>query len=106
MVDPIVDTKPLKDYAIATEAEPHCSIVHLPVAANNFELKPSLIGIVKHDQFWGLHSKNPNLHLFIFVDNCGTVKANGVDQNAIWLRLFPFSLRDRARAWLQSLPAN
>nr|ABD63156.1 Retrotransposon gag protein [Asparagus officinalis] len=29
---------------------------------------------------------------------------NGVSDDAIKLRLFPFSLRDKARAWLQSLP--
>ena len=47
MVDPIVDTKPLKDYVIPTEEEPHCSIVHPPIAANIFELKPSLICIMQ-----------------------------------------------------------
>ena len=35
-----------------------------------------------------------------------TIKANGVSQDAIRLCLFPFSLRDRAWAWLQSLPSN
>lgn len=36
MVDPIVDTKPLKDYVIPTGEEPHCSIVHQPIAAKYF----------------------------------------------------------------------
>lgn len=34
------------------------------------------------------------------------MKANGVNPKAIRLRLFPFSLRDRVRAWLQYLPSN
>ena len=49
---------------------------------------------------------DPNLHLSLFVQYADTVKANGVNPEAIRLRLFPFSLRDRARAWLQSLPSN
>ncbi|XP_050916627.1 uncharacterized protein LOC127131756 [Lathyrus oleraceus] len=73
---------------------------------NYFKLKPSLIDMVQQNQFDGLPSKNLNLHLSIFVDKCGTVKANGVEQNAIRLRLFPFSLRDRVWDWLQSVPTN
>ena len=49
MVEPIVNTKPLKDYTIPIEDELHCSIVHPPIAANNFELKPTLIAMVQQD---------------------------------------------------------
>lgn len=53
--------------------------------------------MVQQNQFSGLPSENPNLHLSIFIDNYGTDKANGVDQNTTRLRLFPFSLRGSAR---------
>ena len=33
-------------------------------------------------------------------------KVNDVPDDAIRLRLFPFSLKDRAREWLNSLPAG
>lgn len=89
MANPI-GTKPLKDYVIPTKEEPNYSIEHPLIATNNFELKPFLIGMVQQNQFVGLPSKNMSLHLFIFVDNCGTVKANDVDQNPILLHLFPF----------------
>ena len=46
MVELVVNTKPLKDYVIPTEEEPHFSIVHPLIVENNFELKPSLIGMV------------------------------------------------------------
>lgn len=62
--------------------------------------------MVQQNQFLGMPSENPNLHLSIFVDNYGTVKANGILQNVICLRLFPFSLRDPVQVWLQSLLAN
>ena len=36
MVDSVVNTKPLKDHVIPTKEGPHFSIVHPPIAANNF----------------------------------------------------------------------
>ncbi|XP_020272344.1 uncharacterized protein LOC109847526 [Asparagus officinalis] len=47
---------------------------------------------------------SPTTHSSIFLEYCDTLKMNGVSDDAIKLRLFPFSLRDKARAWLQSLP--
>ncbi|XP_062116773.1 uncharacterized protein LOC133830740 [Humulus lupulus] len=41
-----------------------------------------------------------------FLELCATFKFNGVSDDAIRLRLFPFSLRDRAKSWLISLQAN
>ena len=39
----------------------------------------------------------------MFLEICDTVKMNGVTEDTIRLRLFPFSLRHKARGWLQSL---
>src|ERR1051325_7098209 len=68
--------------------------------------RPLKDSAVQQNQFSGAPTDDPNLHLSVFVQYADTVKANGVNPEAIRLRLFPFSLRDRARAWLQSLPAN
>lgn len=46
-----VDSNPLKDYGVPTDKEPYGKIVHRPLEANNFELKPSLIGMVPQNQF-------------------------------------------------------
>ena len=98
--------RPLKSYAIPSQDEPHNSIAAPAIEANNFELKPSLLSAVQQNQFSGNPTDDPNLHLSVFLQYADTVKANGVSTEAIRLRLFPFSLRDRARAWLQSLPSN
>ncbi|XP_062117695.1 uncharacterized protein LOC133831427 [Humulus lupulus] len=37
---------------------------------------------------------------------CQTFKMNGFNDDAIRLRLFPFSLREQAKSWLVSLPPN
>ena len=68
------------------------------VDANNFELKPSLIQMVQsNDQFRGTGDEDPTMHLTNFQELCGTLKMNGVTDDAIKLRLFPFSLRDKAK---------
>jgi len=46
------------------------------------------------------------MHLRNFLAKCDAVKLNGVSTDVIRLRLFPFSLRDRARDWLQNKELN
>lgn len=40
------DNRPLKDYVVPTDEQQYCSLVHHPKGANNFEIKPPLIGMV------------------------------------------------------------
>ena len=70
------------------------------INANNFELKPALINMVQQNQYGGLAHEDPNIHLATFLEICDTVKMNGITEDAIQMRLFPFSLRDKAQGWL------
>ncbi|XP_050896616.1 uncharacterized protein LOC127103395 [Lathyrus oleraceus] len=97
---------PLKYYVVPSQEEPHNNIVAPSINQNDFELKPSMLSVVQQNQFLGSPTDDPNLHLSMFVQYADTVKENGVSPEAIRLCLFPFSLRDRARAWIQSLPSN
>lgn len=56
-------------------------------------------------QFGRLPNNNSNDHLMNFLKICDTFKY-GVTDNAIRLRLFPFTLRDKATSWLHSLPSG
>ena len=76
------------------------------INANNFELKPALINMVQNNQFGGRPTDDPHAHLRMFLDYSWTCKMNGVPEDAIHLRLFPFSLRDRAKSWYDNLLPN
>ena len=59
--------------------------------------------MVQQQKFGGSPSEDPNGHLLNFLHLCGTIKMSGVDHNVIKLKLFPFSLRDKARNWFHNL---
>ncbi|KAL5565417.1 hypothetical protein UlMin_028581 [Ulmus minor] len=98
-----VPNRALKDYSIPNVGV--SSIQRPPIQANNFEIKPAIIQMIQNSvQFGGLANDDPNLHIANFLEICDTFKHNGVTDDAIRLRLFPFSLNSKAKAWLTSLP--
>ena len=70
------------------------------------EINAALLNLVMKDQFAGLPSEDAATHLNSFVDLCDMQKKKDVDNDIVKLKLFPFSLRDRAKAWFSSLPKN
>ena len=74
------------------------------IGANNFELKLALITMVQQHQYTGHPSEDPNEHMKRFMRMEKTIKLNGVRHVVIKLQLFPFSLRDAASIWFESLP--
>ena len=60
--------------------------------------------MVQQNQFTGHPTEDPNEHLGRFLRMANTVKLNGVRPEVIKLHLFPFSLRDIAATWYESLP--
>ena len=87
----------LKDYVRPVVNENNSSIRRQTINANNFKLRPVLISMLQQAQFGGSPLDDPNIHLAMFLEICNTVKMNGVTKDTIRLRLFPFSLRDKAR---------
>ena len=99
--------KSLRDYAVPQVDVIQTSIVRPAIRANNFELKPAIIQMVQTSvQFGGFLLDDPNDHIVNFLEICDTFKFNGVSIDAIRLRLFPFSLQDKAKNWLNSLPSG
>jgi hypothetical protein len=58
------------------------------------------------EQFFGASTDDAAAHLNNFVELCEMQKYKDVDGDIIKLKLFPFSLRGRAKDWLLSLPRN
>ncbi|KAG7557020.1 Retrotransposon gag domain [Arabidopsis suecica] len=79
-------------------------IVPPPVQNNNFEIKSGLIAMVQSNKFHGLPMEDPLDHLDEFDRLCSLTKFNGVSEDGFKLRLFPFSLGDKAHQWKKSLP--
>ena len=99
---PITNT--MEDFWRPIIQEEYSAIRQSTVDANNFELKLALITMVQQHQFTGHPIEDPNEHLGRFLIMANTVKLNGVRLEVIKLHLFPFSLRDIAATWYESLP--
>ena len=83
--------------------EEYSAVRQPPIEANNFEMKPALITMVQQNLFIRHLSKDPNEHLGRFLRMANIVKMNGVNLDVIKLQLFPFSLRNIAASWFESL---
>jgi hypothetical protein len=93
-------TRTLRDlFAPVATYSPSC-IVLPPTNATHFDLKPHVIQLLP--TFHGLDLENPYSHVKKFKDIWATFKFQNFSEESVHLRLFPFSLHDRAKEWLDS----
>jgi hypothetical protein len=84
-----------------------CTPIASPApAANFYEIKPALLNYVMKEQFSGASTDDAAAHLNNFVELCEIQKYKDVESDIIKLKVFPFSLRGKAKDWLLSLPKN
>jgi hypothetical protein len=74
--------------------------------ATFYEIKPALLNLVMKEQFSGVSTDDDAAHLNNFVELCKMQTYKDIDGDIIKLKLFPFSLRGRAKDWLLSLLRN
>ena len=97
----------LCDFTTTNNNDFLCTPIAPPATtAEFFEIKPALLNLVMREQFSGVSSDDAAAHLNNFVELCEMQKYKDVDGDIIKLKLFPFSLRGRAKDWLLSLPKN
>ena len=97
-----LETKTLREYfAPITTNSPSCIVLPNTTAAH-FELKPQILQLLPN--FHGLDREDPYMHVKEFLDICSTFKFQNFSDESVRLRLFPFSLKDKAKGWLNSQP--
>ena len=64
-------------------------------------VRPYLVPLLP--TFHGMESENPDSHMREFEEVCNTFKEEIVIVNLMRLKLFPFTLKDKAKFWLNSL---
>ena len=93
----------LKDFIQPTRTTtPSCII--LPKNAPPFSVKHGMMSVIP--QFHGMDSESPYQHLTDFELACTTFINRANSNEYVRLRLFPFSLKDKAKLWFNQLRAN
>ena len=64
-------------------------------------IRPYLVPLLP--TFHGMESENPYQHIKEFEDVCNTFREGGASIDLMRLKLFPFTLKDKAKIWLNSL---
>src|ERR1041384_8125671 len=96
----------LCDFTSHNNSDFICTPIAAPAtSAPSYEIKPALLNLVIKDQFSGA-GEDAALHLNNFIELRDMHKYKEVDGDIVKLKLCPFSLRGRAKEWLQSLPKN
>jgi hypothetical protein len=94
-------TTALHELIAPTAVSTHSCIVLPPTNATHYDLKPHVIQMLP--SFYGLDHENPYSHVKKFRSITATTKFQNFSEESVNLRLFPFSLHDRATEWLDSL---
>ena len=97
------ENKSLKELAAPDlNHQPLC--IDYPDLDISFELRSGLIHLLP--TFRGLAGEDPHKHLKEFHVVCSSMKPQGISEEQIKLRAFPFSLADLAKDWLYYLPSG
>ena len=96
ILPPVQAEKTLREYFSPLAANQPSCIVLPQTTATHFELKPSVIQLLP--SFHGLEREDPYLHINEFLDICSTFCFQNFNDESIRLRIFPFSLKGKAKA--------
>ncbi|KAL4378047.1 hypothetical protein GQ457_02G024520 [Hibiscus cannabinus] len=99
--------RPIRDHLLPDLENLNPGIVTLEIQATQFELKPVMFNMLNSiGQFGGLTHEDARQHLRSFIEVCDSFRQQGVHEDVLRLKLFPYSLRDKSRAWFNSIPSG
>lgn len=100
MADQLIDERALGDYAQPIiPNSPSCIL--LSQAARNYELKSSHFSQLP--SFYGLPNENPLAHIKEFYVVVNSLPLQNITENELRMRIFPHTLKDKAKTWLMTL---
>ena len=90
---------PIFQFSAPTETSlvPHES--SQPIQTPSYRLSPRLIALVQSLSFSGEGDENPYLHIRDFEQTCDCLRIEGMSDKTLRWKLFPFSLKGKARQW-------
>ena len=86
---------PAVPYHEYMELPPSCH----PILSDGYEIRPSLVAMVRASTFSGRKDESPYTHLQEFEQNCSLLIIPGMNQDTLRWKLFPFSLTERVKTW-------
>ena len=90
----------MRDYMNPLRQIPTSAIV-IPAHHATLNLKPGMLQAMP--QFHGLDSEQPYTHISDFEVACSLFQDNACPREILLLKLFPFTLKDKAKMWFNSL---
>ncbi|RVW75386.1 hypothetical protein CK203_039567 [Vitis vinifera] len=72
-----------------------------PAPLEQLVIRPHIVPLLP--TFHGMESENPYSHIKEFEEVCNTFREGGASIDLMRLKLFPFTLKDKAKIWLNSL---
>ncbi|KAL4341450.1 hypothetical protein GQ457_08G017870 [Hibiscus cannabinus] len=97
-------TRTVRDYLAEDLEGLNPAVTMLDFEAEHFELKPVMFNMLNTlGQFGGTPNENARQHVKYFLEICNSFKIHGVSNDVLKLKLFFYSLRDKAKTWLNNL---
>ncbi|KAL9232800.1 hypothetical protein vseg_007866 [Gypsophila vaccaria] len=93
----------LQDASRPTQAQIPTGSAMPKITARNIKVDAGLIRCFQELQFGGSDNEDPAEHISNFIDLFNTIKHEGVEPKQLREMMFPFSWRDKAKKWLNTL---
>ncbi|KAL4367041.1 hypothetical protein GQ457_05G025760 [Hibiscus cannabinus] len=99
----LVQGRSIRDNTLLNLDDLKPSIITPKIQAAQFELKPIMFTMLDFiGKFGGTPHEDARQHVRAFLEVCSSFHQQGVHEDVLRLKLFPYSLRDSARMWLNS----
>ncbi|KAL4336159.1 hypothetical protein GQ457_07G008540 [Hibiscus cannabinus] len=99
--------RPIRDHLLPNLRNLNPGIMTPKIQAAQFKLKLVVFNILNSiGQFGGSPHENLRQNLRSFMEVCDSLRQQGVHEDVLRLKLFPYSMRDKASVWFNSIPSG